>query len=143
MSRLLVGGSSIVNIVGWTVTVSRYHFNGATRILWKTRSNTRKRSDICSSNLLISIDDRFIVYYTSKICPLIMYRWGDEKFEKILHDISFRRNKCSNFIISSLHKFHKKDVQIFNINIYSEYRRNYISEVTFWLISISQFIVEL
>lgn len=80
-----------------------------------------------------------------------MYRWGDEKFEKILHDISFRRNKYSNFIISSLHKFHKKDVQIFNaienichiINIDSEYRRNYISEVTFWLISISQFIVEL
>lgn len=112
---------------------------------------TKRYMLVANQNLLTSIDDRFIVYYTSEICPLIMYRWGDEKFEKILHDISFRRNKCSNFIISSLHKFHKKDVQIFNaienichiINIYSEYRRNYISEVTFWLISISQFIVEL
>lgn len=80
-----------------------------------------------------------------------MYRWGDEKFEKILHDFLFVETSVRILLYLRLYKFHKKDVQIFNaienichiINIYSEYRRNYISEVSFWLISISQFIVEL
>lgn len=106
---------------------------------------------VANQNLLTSIDDRFIVYYTSEICPLIMYRWGDEKFEKILHDFLFVETSVRILLYLRLYKFHKKDVQIFNaienichiINIYSEYRRNYISEVSFWLISISQFIVEL
>lgn len=69
---------------------------------------------VANRNLLTSIDDRFIVYYIETCMELI----SEEM--KSLKKILFSNRK-----------------HIYVINIYSEYRRNYISEVTLIRLDIS------